>query len=121
MQGGDLRAAESLWTGLIREEGGGDLADAYNNRGIVRVRLGRTEEGLADFEAATELSPAGGRAQWNAYQLYLQEFRLEKAEDGDEHKVPDSRHAIQLHDLQAAGGLDLGRVHQLHHADGERH
>lgn len=79
MQGGDLRAAESLWTGLIREEGGGDLADAYNNRGIVRVRLGRTEEGLADFEAATELSPTGGRAQWNAYQLYLQEFRLEKA------------------------------------------
>jgi tetratricopeptide (TPR) repeat protein len=77
MQGGDLRAAESLWTGLIEE--GGDLADAYNNRGIVRVRLGRTEEGLADFEAAAERSPAGGRAQWNAYQLYLQEFRLEQA------------------------------------------
>ena len=81
MQGGDLRAAESLWTGLIRERGGGgeDLADAYNNRGIVRVRLGRTEEGLADFEAAAKLGSAGGRAQWNAYQLYLQEFHLEKA------------------------------------------
>ncbi len=77
MQGGDLRAAESLWTKLIEE--GGDLADAYNNRGIVRVRLGRTEEGLADFEAAAKLRPAGGRAQWNAYQLYLQEFRLEQA------------------------------------------
>jgi tetratricopeptide (TPR) repeat protein len=77
MQGGDLRAAESLWTELI--ERGGDLADAYNNRGIVRVRLGRTEEGLADFEAAAQRSPAGGRAQWNAYQLYLQEFRLEQA------------------------------------------
>jgi tetratricopeptide (TPR) repeat protein len=77
MQGGDLRAAESLWSELIEE--GGDSADAYNNRGIVRVRLGRTEEGLADFEAAAELHPAGGRAQWNAYQLYLQEFRLEKA------------------------------------------
>ncbi len=77
MQGGDLQTAESLWTELIEE--GGDLADAYNNRGIVRVRLGRTEEGLADFEAAAELSPAGGRAQWNAYQLYLQEFRLEQA------------------------------------------
>jgi hypothetical protein len=60
-------------------EEGGDLADAYNNRGIVRVRLGRTEEALADFEAAAELQPAGGRAQWNAYQLYLQEFRLEQA------------------------------------------
>jgi tetratricopeptide (TPR) repeat protein len=77
MQGGDLRAAESLWTESI--ERGGDLADAYNNRGIVRVRLGRTEEGLADFEAAAELRPSGGRAQWNAYQLYLQEFRLEQA------------------------------------------
>ncbi len=77
MQGGDLRTAESLWTELIRE--GGDLADAYNNRGIVRVRLGRTKDGLADFEAAAESSPAGARAHWNAYQLYLQEFRLEKA------------------------------------------
>lgn len=77
MQGGDLRTAESLWTELIEE--GGDLADAYNNRGIVRVRRGRTEEGLADFEAASSLSPEGGRAQWNAYQRYLQEFRLEQA------------------------------------------
>ena len=77
MQGGDLRKAEALWTELIRE--GGDLSDAYNNRGIVRVRLGRTEDGLADFEAAAEVRPEGGRAQWNAYQLYLQEFRLEQA------------------------------------------
>ncbi|MDD5763323.1 MAG: tetratricopeptide repeat protein, partial [bacterium] len=77
MQGGDLKAAESLWTGLIEE--GGDPADAYNNRGIVRVRLGRPREGLADFEAAADRDPSGGRAQWNAYQLYLQEFRLEQA------------------------------------------
>ena len=34
---------------------------------------------MADFEAAAKLSPAGGRAQWNAYQVYLQEFRLEQA------------------------------------------
>jgi len=77
MQGGDLRTAETLWTGLIEE--GGNLADAYNNRGIVRVRIGRTEEGLADFEAAADRNPAGGRAQWNAYQVYLQEFHLEQA------------------------------------------
>jgi hypothetical protein len=77
MQGGDLRTAESLWTDLIRE--GGDLADVYNNRGIVRVRLGRTKDGLADFEAAASIHPAGARALWNAYQLYLQEFLLEKA------------------------------------------
>jgi len=77
MEGGNLRTAESLWTKLIAE--GGDSGEAYNNRGIVRVRLGKTEEGLADFEAAASLSPAGGRAQWNAYQVYLQEFRLAQA------------------------------------------
>ncbi|MBP2679200.1 MAG: hypothetical protein H6Q82_2265, partial [Deltaproteobacteria bacterium] len=77
MEGGNLRTAESLWTELVAE--GGDSADAYNNRGIVRVRLGRTEEGLADFESAAQRSPAGGRAQWNAYQVYLQEFRLAQA------------------------------------------
>jgi hypothetical protein len=77
MERGNLRTAESLWTGLIA--GGGDSGEAYNNRGIVRVRLGKTEEGLADFEAAVLLSPAGGRAQWNAYQVYLQEFRLAQA------------------------------------------
>jgi len=77
MQGGNLKAADSIWTGLIEE--GGNNADAYNNRGIVRVRLGRIGEGLADFETASELKPAGGRAQWNAYQLYLQEFRLDQA------------------------------------------
>jgi hypothetical protein len=77
MEGGNLRKAEALWTGLIAE--GGDFADAYNNRGIVRVRLGKKEEGLTDFEVAASLGPAGGRAQWNAYQLYLEEFRLAQA------------------------------------------
>ena len=77
MEGGNLRSAESLWTEYISEEG--DSGEAYNNRGIVRVRLGKTEEALADFEAAAERSPAGGRAQWNAYQVYLQEFRLAQA------------------------------------------
>ena len=77
MEGGNLRTAETLWTELIAE--GGNSADAYNNRGIVRVRLGRAEEGLADFEEAASLWPAGGRAQWNAYQVYLQEFLLVQA------------------------------------------
>ena len=77
MEGGNLRSAESLWTEFISEEG--DSGEAYNNRGIVRVRLGKTEEALADFEAAAERTPAGGRAQWNAYQVYLQEFRLAQA------------------------------------------
>jgi hypothetical protein len=77
MEGGNLRSAESLWTEFISEEG--DSGEAYNNRGIVRVRLGKTEEGLADFETAASLDPEGGRAQWNAYQVFLQEFRLAQA------------------------------------------
>jgi len=77
MEGGNLRTAEELWTGLIEE--GGDLAGAYNNRGIVRFRLGRTEGALSDFEAAASHAPSGGRAEWNAYQIYLQKFRLGEA------------------------------------------
>jgi hypothetical protein len=77
MERGNLPEAEALWTGLIEE--GGDLAAAYNNRGIVRIRLGKTEDALADFEAAGERNPLGGRAQWNAYQTYLRELRLAQA------------------------------------------
>jgi hypothetical protein len=56
-----------------------EVAGSYNNRGVVRARLGKTEEALADFEAAAERTPEGGPAHWNAYQLYLQMFRLEEA------------------------------------------
>lgn len=77
MERGNLQTAESLWTGLIEE--GGDSSDAQNNRGIVRIRMGKTDEGLSDFEAAAERNPSGGRAQWNAYQVYLQEFQLGQA------------------------------------------
>jgi hypothetical protein len=77
MQGGSPEKAETLWTGIAEE--GGDSREAFNNRGIVRVRLGRIKEALADFEAAMERYPGDVRPYWNAYQLYLQEFRLEQA------------------------------------------
>jgi tetratricopeptide (TPR) repeat protein len=77
MQAGNLPAAERMWSELIRE--GQDTAAAYNNRGVVRARLGRVREALPDFEAAVERSPSGGPAHWNAYQLYLGAFRLEQA------------------------------------------
>ena len=77
MQGERPEAADRLWSELIPD---GRVADgAYNNRGFVRARLGRTDEALSDFEAAVKRSPAGGPAHWNAYQLYLQTFRLEEA------------------------------------------
>jgi hypothetical protein len=77
MQSGDLAAAESMWTDWIR--GARDPSTGYNNRGIVRVRLGKTDEALADFEAAVARNPQGSPASWNAYQVYLQTFRLEDA------------------------------------------
>src|SRR3989337_803298 len=49
------------------------------------------------------------------------ELRLEKAEDGDEHEIPEGRHRVQLHHLEALRSLYLRRVTQLHDADGERH
>lgn len=77
MQSGNLQGAERMWSELIRD--GRELAGAYNNRGLVRARLGKTEEALSDFEAAVEQAPAGGPAHWNSYQTYLGTFRLEQA------------------------------------------
>ena len=116
MQWGDLRTSEALWTELIGS--GGDVVDAFNNRGIVRVRLGRAEEGLSDFEAAVERDPAAGRAQWNAYQLYLQQFRLDKAAriqqaawSGIRNLVPfDYRAEEMTHGEMIASPLGVGEV-----------
>jgi tetratricopeptide (TPR) repeat protein len=77
MQAGNLQAAERMWSELIRD--GQDIAGSYNNRGVVRARLGRSGDALSDFEAAVDQSPSGGPAHWNAYQLYLGTFRLEQA------------------------------------------
>jgi tetratricopeptide (TPR) repeat protein len=77
MQAGNLQAAERMWSEMIRD--GQDTAGSYNNRGVVRARLGRTADALSDFEAAAEQTPSGGPAHWNAYQLYLGMFRLEQA------------------------------------------
>ncbi|MEW6720537.1 MAG: tetratricopeptide repeat protein [Thermodesulfobacteriota bacterium] len=77
MQAGNYPAADALWTEWIRDAA--EPSEGYNNRGIVRYRLGKPAEALADFEAAMARSPRGGPAYWNSYQLYLQTFRLEEA------------------------------------------
>jgi len=77
MQKGNLDAAERMWSERIREDR--ETAGSYNNRGIVRAWRGKTGEALSDFEAAMARSPSGGPAWWNAYQMYLQSFQLEKA------------------------------------------
>lgn len=51
----DLRAAEKLFTKLIRAKD--DEAENLLWRGATRVRLGRQKQGLADIERALELKP----------------------------------------------------------------
>ncbi|GAB4230043.1 MAG: hypothetical protein OHK0028_04350 [Deltaproteobacteria bacterium] len=77
MQSGNFAAAEEQWTRLLDE--GVLPAASANNRGIVRMRLGKIEEGLADFETAMSRSRMPGPAHWNAYQTYLQRFQLDRA------------------------------------------
>ena len=77
MQVGDNEGAESLWDEWIQNAP--DPSPGRNNRGIVRYRLGKIDEALADFEKAMETGPSMGPAFWNSYQVYLGSFRLEDA------------------------------------------
>jgi len=77
MQAGHPAAAERMWTSLAQERK--ELPEVMNNRGIVRAQQGKMDEALSDFEAAVSMRPHDGPALWNAYQVYLQEFNLEKA------------------------------------------
>jgi lipoprotein NlpI len=58
--GEDRRAAEEFGRAIEAREGG---ADAYVNRGIVRIRLGDTGGAAADFREALRLDPSHAEAQ----------------------------------------------------------
>jgi hypothetical protein len=77
MQAGNHEQAETMWTEWIRDAR--EPSSGYNNRGIVRQRLGKTAEALDDFEKAVATGPKGSPAYWNSYQMYLRTFRLEEA------------------------------------------
>ncbi len=77
MVAGDPAESERLWTELIRT--GKGLPEVYNNRGVSLAMQGKTAEGLADFEDTLAKRPQDGPALWNAYQVYLQAFNLERA------------------------------------------
>ncbi len=77
MQVGNSAEAERIWTGLV--EGGRDLPEVHNNRGISRANQGKMKEALSDFETALAKRPEDALALWNAYQVYLQLFNLEQA------------------------------------------
>ena len=77
MIAGDPAESERLWTELIRA--GKGLPEVYNNRGISLAMQGKPAEGLSDFETTLAKRPRDGPALWNAYQIYLQSFNLERA------------------------------------------
>ena len=77
MIAGDPAGAERLWTRLIAA--GTALPEVHNNRGICLAVQGKTAECLSDFETALAKRPRDGPALWNAYQVYLQTFNLERA------------------------------------------
>jgi tetratricopeptide (TPR) repeat protein len=77
MQMGNSAKAERIWTELV--DVGKDLPEVYNNRGIARAKQGKMKEALSDFEVSLEKRPEDGPALWNAYQVYLQVFNLERA------------------------------------------
>ncbi len=74
---GDPVASERLWTQLAGA--GKDIPEVYNNRGISLAMQGKTAECQADFETALTKRPDDGPSLWNAYQVYLQTFNLERA------------------------------------------
>lgn len=79
MQRGELSAAERSWTALLRN--GKSVSAILNNRGVTRAQLGRIDQALADFEAAAAADPGHAPALWNAYQVYLARFNIDKARE----------------------------------------
>lgn len=77
MVAGNPAESERLWSELIRA--GKGLPEVYNNRGVSLAMQGKTADGLSDFEATMAKRPLDGPALWNAYQVYLQTFNLERA------------------------------------------
>ncbi len=77
MMAGKPAEAEAIWTELL---GAGErTVEVLNNRGIVRAQQGRLPEALSDFEAALRIRPDDGSTLWNAYQVSLRLFNLERS------------------------------------------
>lgn len=77
MLAGRSEEADRTWTALLDE--GEHPSGVLNNRGIVRAQQGRLEEALVDFEAALRAEPDAAPPLWNAYQVYLRTFNLERS------------------------------------------
>lgn len=77
MLAGKPAEAERRWSELIRE--GRDRAEIRNNLGIALAQQGRLKEALAEFEAALRKAPGDPPALWNAYNVSLRLFDLERA------------------------------------------
>lgn len=58
-----------------------NLADAYYNRGLIYLDLGKYDEGLADFDEAIRLKPEFSKSYHGKGIIYLEIGQLEKALD----------------------------------------
>jgi serine/threonine protein kinase/Tfp pilus assembly protein PilF len=59
-----------------------ELFDIYINRGALLLRVGRSEEALADFKTAGQLDPASPLPALNTAAWHIQESRLIRAKKG---------------------------------------
>jgi len=62
---GEFDLAERACDAAVEEGGGAAAWSHLNNRGVMRLLLGRSEEALADFHAAERLNPAAGSVRRN--------------------------------------------------------
>lgn len=70
--------AEHFFSEAIKKEP--ELADAYNNRGLIYLIKGKTNEALSDFEKAASLDKTFLDAHYNLAKLYTE---LGRAADGE--------------------------------------
>ena len=62
---GEYELAERACDAAVEEGGAAAAWRHLNNRGVMRLMLGRSEEALADFRAAERLNPAAGSVRRN--------------------------------------------------------
>src|SRR3989304_5928448 len=102
-----------LWTSTARNMGSAIAPTFYAAPVPASNAAAAPHEGQRPREQRLRPLPLGDRES-------ALELRLKEAEDGDEHEIPEGRHRVHLHHLEALRSLYPRRIHQLHAADGER-
>lgn len=82
-----------------------DLAEAYNDRGILYAQLGQLDQALKDFTAALSLNPNYAKVYNNRGNLHQKRGDLDKA-------LEDYNQALALKANYALAYVNRGNVHQ---------